>query len=116
LPHVTLGLASMPEDWPDQTFDLIVLSELAYYFDDADLRTLVDRTLTSLEPGGDLVAVHWRHAVDEHARSGDDVHALLATTPGLARQSRLEEADFLLEVYTRTPPEARSVAQREGLA
>ncbi|WP_250030838.1 SAM-dependent methyltransferase [Paractinoplanes maris] len=115
-PHVTLSPARMPADWPDDTFDLIVLSELGYYFDDSDLATLVERTVASLEPGGDLVAVHWRRPVDEHARSGDDVHALLAATPGLARQSRHEEADFLLEVFTRTPPEAFSVAQREGLA
>ncbi|MCY1139093.1 class I SAM-dependent methyltransferase [Actinoplanes sp. Pm04-4] len=115
-PHVTLGTGRMPHDWPDDTFDLIVLSELGYYFDDADLNTLIKRAVESLEPGGDLVAVHWRRPVDEHARPGDEVHERLAATPGLARQARHEEADFLLEVYTRTPPEALSVAQREGLA
>ncbi|WP_249998170.1 trans-aconitate 2-methyltransferase [Actinoplanes sp. M2I2] len=115
-PHVTVRAASMPADWPDETFDLIVLSELGYYFDDHDLTTLIDRAVGSLEPGGDLVAVHWRRPVDEHARPGDEVHARIAAAPGLARQARHEEPDFLLEVYTRTPPEAFSVAQREGLA
>jgi hypothetical protein len=43
------------------------------------------------------------------------VHAALAGAPGLVRQVRHEEADFLLEVFTRTPAAARSVAQREGL-
>jgi SAM-dependent methyltransferase len=115
-PHVAVRTARMPADWPDETFDLIVLSELGYYFDDHDLTTLIGRAVASLEPGGDLVAVHWRHPVDEHVRSGDDVHARLAAAPGLARQARHAEADFLLEVYTRTPPEPLSVAQREGLA
>ncbi|MCO8274878.1 nodulation S family protein [Actinoplanes sp. TRM 88003] len=114
--NVSLRAGRMPADWPGDTFDLIVLSELGYYFDDGDLTTLLDRAVASLEPGGDLVAVHWRRPVDEHARSGDDVHDRIAALPGLARQARHEEADFLLEVYTRTPPEARSVAQREGLA
>lgn len=114
-PHVSVAEARLPHDWPDGTFDLIVLSELGYYFDDADLDTLIARTLTGLEPGGDLVAVHWRRPVAEHVRPGDEVHARLASTPGLARTSRLEEADFLLEVFTRTPPAAVSVAQREGL-
>ena len=75
----------------------------------------IERAVTSLEPGGDLVAAHWRWPVAEHARTGDEVHAALAAVPVLARQVRHEEADFLLEVFTRTPPEARSVAQQEGL-
>ncbi|MEV6846994.1 class I SAM-dependent methyltransferase [Actinoplanes sp. NPDC051411] len=115
-PHVTVGQAHLPADWPAGSFDLIVLSELAYYFDDADLTTLLDHATDSLEPGGDLVAVHWRWPVAEHFRSGDEVHAALAARPGLARLSRHEEDDFLLEVFTRVPPAARSVAQRENLA
>ncbi|MFI7542560.1 SAM-dependent methyltransferase [Actinoplanes sp. NPDC049599] len=114
-PHVSVARARMPHEWPAGTFDLIVLSELGYYFDDADLDTLVARTLTALEPGGDLVAVHWRRPVAEHARPGDEVHARLAATPGLDRTVRHVEDDFVLEVFARTPPAARSVAQREGL-
>ncbi|MFI1990522.1 SAM-dependent methyltransferase [Actinoplanes sp. NPDC020271] len=111
-PHVTVRTARMPHDWPDESFDLIVLSELGYYFDDADLATLLDRTITSLEPGGDLVAVHWRWPVAEHARSGDEVHAALARLPELHRVARHEEPDFLLEVFSRDPA---SVARRSGL-
>jgi len=115
-PQVTVRRADIPSDWPDARFDLVVLSELAYYFDDTDLGTLLDRTVDSLEPSGDLVAVHWRRPVPEHFRPGDAVHAALAARPGLTRLSRLEEDDFLLEVFTRVPPLARSVAQRENLA
>ncbi|MFF5081865.1 class I SAM-dependent methyltransferase [Actinoplanes sp. NPDC000266] len=115
VPGVTVERASVPDDWPAGPFDLVVLSELGYYFDDADLDTLLTRAVDSLEPGGDLVAVHWRWPVEEHARSGDDVHRAIAARPGLTRLSRLEEADFLLEVFTRAA-EPRSVAQREGLA
>ncbi|GAA2567795.1 SAM-dependent methyltransferase [Winogradskya consettensis] len=113
-PHVTVGTAQLPHEWPEGTFDLVVLSELGYYFDDTDLRTLIERAAGALEPGGELVAVHWRWPVTEHARSGDDVHAALAEAPGLERLARHEEADFILEVFTAGP--ARSVAQREGLA
>jgi SAM-dependent methyltransferase len=116
LPQVTVRAARLPDDWPDETFDLIVLSELGYYFDDTDLTTLLDRAVASLEPGGDLVAVHWRWPVAEHFRSGDEVHAALAARPGLSRQARHDEPDFLLEVFTHVPPAARSVAQRENLA
>jgi SAM-dependent methyltransferase len=114
-PHVEVATARMPADWPDATFDLIVLSEIGYYFDDTDLGVLLGRVAGSLEPGGDLVAVHWRWPVPEHARSGDDVHAALAAVPGLGRLARHEEADFLLEVFTRADGPATSVAERDGL-
>ncbi|BCY08201.1 class I SAM-dependent methyltransferase [Actinoplanes sp. L3-i22] len=110
--HVRVRAARMPDEWPEETFDLIVLSELGYYFDDADLATLLARAAGSLEPGGDLVAVHWRWPVGEHARGGDEVHAALAGVPGLHRLARHEEADFLLEVFSRDPA---SVARRSGL-
>ena len=114
-PHVTVGQGRLPYDWPRQTFDLIVLSELGYYFDDTDLDVLLAQTVATLEPGGDLVALHWRHPVAEHARSGDEVHDRIAATPGLELTSQHVEADFLLDVYARTPPAPRSVAAREGL-
>jgi SAM-dependent methyltransferase len=117
--HVTVRRATMPAGFPPGPFDLIVLSEIGYYFDDADLGTLIDRAAGALEPGGDLVAVHWRWPVAEHARDGDDVHRALAADDRLARLARHEEADFLLEVFTRPPAPAAaplSVAQREGLA
>ncbi|MBO4161955.1 class I SAM-dependent DNA methyltransferase [Micromonospora antibiotica] len=117
-PHVRVERMRVPDEWPavpDDRFDLVVLSELGYYFDDAGLDRLVARTVDSLAPGGTLVAVHWRPAVAEHARGGDDVHRLLGGVAGLARTARHEEADFLLDVFLRVPPPARSVAQTDGL-
>jgi hypothetical protein len=91
------------------------MSELGYYFDDAELDRLLRHTVESLEPGGTLLAVHWRHPVADHVRLGDDVHAAIRATPGLERLAQHEEADFRLEVFSRVPPAARSVAQAEGL-
>ncbi|MFI5496344.1 SAM-dependent methyltransferase [Actinoplanes sp. NPDC051859] len=113
-PHVTVEVARMPQEWPEGTFDLIVLSELGYYFDDEELADLLSRAVGSLHPGGDLVAAHWRWPVPEHVRTGDDVHAALAALPDLYRLSSHRECDFLLEVFTRDPA-AASVARREGL-
>lgn len=115
-PQVTVQYGRMPQNWPEQSFDLIVLSEVGSYFDDTDLATLLDRAVTSLEPGGDLVAAHWRWPVAAHVRTGDDVHKALSALPGLHPPAHHEETDFLLDVFTRVPPAARSVAQRENLA
>jgi SAM-dependent methyltransferase len=114
-PHVAVRRLRVPDEWPPGRFDLIVVSELGYYLDDAGLRQLLDRTVRALEPGGTLVAVHWRWPVADHARDGDDVNAAVDARAELARIARHEEADFRLDVYLRTPPPARSVAQGEGL-
>lgn len=114
--HVTVRRLSLPDEWPDGRFDLVMLSEVGYYLGHEDLDRLLARTVGALEPGGDLVAVHWRRAVEDYPQPGDEVHRRLAHDfDELARTVRHEEADFLLDVFTRQPPPARSVAQREGL-
>lgn len=115
LTHVTVERRRLPDEWPPGRFDLVVLSELGYYFDDADLGRLLRNAVGALEPGGTLLAVHWRHPVAEHARSGDDVHAAIGALPGLTRLAAHTETDFRLEVWSRVPPAARSVARAEGL-
>ncbi|HEX9065411.1 MAG TPA: class I SAM-dependent methyltransferase [Streptosporangiaceae bacterium] len=104
----------LPGDWPDGEFDLIVASEVLYYFGGEDLLTAIGRCQNSLRPGGTLLAVHWRHPVAEYPRSGDSVHEALAARPGLAVVARHTEADFVAEVYQRGET-AVSVAQATGL-
>ena len=105
----------IPRDWPDGEFDLIVLSELLYYFAGGDLGQVLGRAVAGLRPGGTLLAVHWRHPVAEYPRSGDEVHQVLARQAGLARLAGHREPDFLAEVYLRTDSEPVSVAQAGGL-
>ena len=119
LPGVEIQRRTLPGDWPAESFDLVVLSEVGYYFGAEDFGRLLDLTSASLDPGGTLIAVHWRHPVAEYPGSGDEVHQSLgrrAAELGLARTVAHGERDFWLEVYLRTPPEARSVAQQTGLA
>ncbi len=59
LPHLRLLKAQVPGEWPEGTFDLILLSEVVYYLDAADVARLA-RPVSgeSLVPGGDVVLVH----------------------------------------------------------
>jgi trans-aconitate methyltransferase len=116
LPQVQVERRDIPRQWPDGRFDLIVLSEILYYFGDHDLEQVLKHAVAALEPDGTLLAVHWRHQVAEYPRTGDDVHRLLAAQPGLARLAVHAEPDFLAEVYIRTEGTPVSVAQATGLA
>ncbi|MEU9130801.1 SAM-dependent methyltransferase [Kitasatospora sp. NPDC048540] len=122
LPHVRVERRVLPEDWPgpQESFDLVVLSELLYYFPAAAGAGLLERAVSSLGPGGTLLLVHWRRQVAEHARSGDDVHEQARTHPALVRIAAHSEPDFMLDVFIRprqpgTPAEHLSVAAAEGL-
>ncbi|MFF3064973.1 PIG-L family deacetylase [Oerskovia sp. NPDC057915] len=103
-----------PAEWPEGDFDLVVLSEVGYYYGASDLETAISRAVGSLTADGVLVACHWRHPVPEYPLRGDDVHAALAARAELVRLVHHLEEDFVLEVFVRPP--ARSVAAQAGLA
>lgn len=114
-PQVRVERQVVPEQWPQETFDLVVISELAYYFGAADRARLWDRVAASLEPEGTLLAAHWRPPVAEHATDGDTVHAELADRPEFTSVSRQVDPDFRIDVYQAGATPIRSVAQLEGL-
>jgi SAM-dependent methyltransferase len=116
LPCVRVERRVIPGEWPPGSFDLIVLSEFLYYFDDADLGQVLGLGIGSLRPGGQILAVHWRHPAPDHPRTGDEVHEDLAAHPGLARLARYRDRDFTAEVYARADGDLRSVAQAGGIA
>lgn len=91
----------IPDDWPPGPFDLIVLSEVLYYLSDTDLDRVLDRVEDALEPGGDLVAVHYRPVVEEHAWTGDEVHERLRARPGWTALGRTVEPDVVIDVLRR---------------
>ena len=111
--HVAVQQLAVPADWPAERFDLIVLSELGYYLDDADLELLVERSAGSLTEDGVLVGCHWRHQVADHRRSGDEVHAKFAAAPELSSLARYCDDDMVVDLWVRGAP--TSVAAAEGL-
>ncbi|MBC7725248.1 MAG: bifunctional PIG-L family deacetylase/class I SAM-dependent methyltransferase [Burkholderiaceae bacterium] len=111
--HVTLVRCDTPVHWPAGSFDLIVLSEVAYYWSRDDLDIAIDHIDRTLSADGVLIACHWRHSVEGYPERGDDVHTTLTAHPGFEVLSHHEEEDFLLDVLVRRP--AISVARASGL-
>jgi SAM-dependent methyltransferase len=110
--HVELRRGAIPTDWPAGRFDLIVLSEVGYYLDREDCHLLAELAITT---GRDVIAVHWRHLVDDYPLTGDEVHEVIgrcADRGGLAMVASHLEADLRIEVWS---TDHRSVATRTGL-
>ncbi len=104
-PGLSWRQMTVPDEWPDERFDLIVLSELMYYLDLDACHQVAERCLSSLRPGGTLLACHWRHAADDFQCTGEGAHAALrevfnrAGVMGHMRMHR--ERDFLIDVWTK---------------
>lgn len=59
LANVRFDTAVLPDEFPAGGFDLIVLSEVLYYFVEDDLRRLAGKCLEALAPGGEMILCHW---------------------------------------------------------
>ena len=70
LPHVDFMKGLAPADWPEGTFDLILLSEVIYYLGPDDVSELAARVARSVAPGGQVELVHWVRETD-YPLSGD---------------------------------------------
>lgn len=112
-PHVQVVRADARTDLPAVApghSDLIVLSEVGYYWSAADLEIVLDAIEAA---GADLIAAcHWRHPVGDAPQSGDAVHAAIARR-ARTRLSRYLDEDVVIEVFALR--ETPSVAQAEGL-
>ncbi len=73
---------SLPEETPDGPFDLIVCSEVLYYFDAELLSVVLNELGARLVAGGSLLAVHWRPQTRTYPLQGDEAHELLRLRPG----------------------------------
>jgi cyclopropane fatty-acyl-phospholipid synthase-like methyltransferase len=112
--NITLEQRAVPDEWPtDARFDLIVISELAYYLSPETTATLARLASTSLSDEGALVACHWRYPFKGKLQSAEDIHATFDAAIHGARIVQHAEADFILDVWSK---DGRSIAQHEGIA
>ena len=74
LEQVQFGLMNFPHEYPQEKFDLILVSEVGYYWCPKDLRTSQQRIFELLEPNGHLLLVHWLPVSPDYPLTGDEVH------------------------------------------
>jgi SAM-dependent methyltransferase len=105
-PQVEVQKMVVPRQFPAGTFDLIVLSEVGYYWSLDDLAAAAQRILQALRPAGALVLVHWTPPVHDHPLTGDAVHDLFKDLSGQGRPLRVlsesRHATYRMDVFART--------------
>jgi len=63
--HVSFERRTIPDEWPDQKFDLIILSEVLYFLEAAEIDRTADLARRSLSPGGLVLLVNYLGPIDE---------------------------------------------------
>ena len=93
----------VPAEFPPGTFDLIVLSEVIYYLDAADLHRLAARCEEALSPGGEIVTCHWLGDTD-YPLTGAVASDLFARAMlrRLPAQATLHDRDYRLDRLSET--------------
>jgi SAM-dependent methyltransferase len=101
LPHVRVERRVLPEDLPDGPFDLVVCSEILYYWSERLLRRFLTAAESLLAPGGSLLAVHWRPPTRTYPLRGDEVHRILADQLRLDHAFGERAPRYLIDRYDR---------------
>ena len=73
-PQVQVEKMTVPQEFPEENFDLILLSEVGYYLSKNDLEKLAVLMIEHLDNGGQLLLVHWTPFVPDYPQTGDEVH------------------------------------------
>jgi predicted TPR repeat methyltransferase len=93
--NVHLSCKPLSEDRSAGPFDLIVLSEIGYYFEVVELRRIAISLMARLLEGGVIIAAHWLGTSSDHFLAGDAVHDVL--------RSAFEQEDLVLELADSYP-------------
>ena len=99
--HVELAEKSVPDDWPEVPFDLVVLSDFLYYLPTERIIDVALLSARTVRACGSIVGCHWRgSAHDFLVDGGDAVHAVLADVLGPPEMSYIDER-HVIDVWNR---------------
>lgn len=92
-PWVRFQRMQAPKEWPDETYDLIVLSEVLYFLSRKDIAAVADRIRASLDPGGLVLLVNWRGRSDDPCTGEEAATFFIARTSSWLEPQRQDRED-----------------------
>ncbi|PSB11977.1 methyltransferase [Pleurocapsa sp. CCALA 161] len=101
LPQVRFKVAQVPQDYPEEMFDLTLLSEVGYYLSWDDLKTAQQLIIEHLHVGGHLLLVHWTLFAKDYPLTGDEVHDSFLQLSQLKHLKGLRQERYRLDLFER---------------
>jgi SAM-dependent methyltransferase len=98
---VAFRQVSAPDESFSGRFDLIVLSEVVYYWNDVDLARVAAAMDRALLPGGRVLLVHWLGETNYPKSADDAVDSLWALLPNMDVEKRERREEYRLDLWRR---------------
>lgn len=112
LENVEIVHADITQDWPAQSFDHILLCDVAYYLNEAQISQLARNIRIQASAECVLLLAHWRHAFAQVITPAETAHVLISEVTGFHGQAGYQDDDLLIDVLSAS---SISVARKEGL-
>lgn len=97
-PHVHFARLTLPGERPEGGFDLIVLSEVLYYFGRGDIEHMAAWTHEALRTNGVVLLVHWLGETPDYPLTGEEaVDGFLRAAAGLTIDRRWRRESYRLD-------------------
>ena len=100
-PHVEIKCQDLSVAQPAGPFDLILLSEIGYYFNVETVTSLAKHLSERLATHGELISIHWRGHSKDHVLHADEVHRTLDKALGLEPVQKTRHPGFQLDVWVK---------------
>lgn len=102
LEHVELARMEIPGAWPDRAFDLILISEVLYYFTPDAIALTARQAVACVKRDSRVVLVHWTHETDLPL-GGDEAAEIFigASAPDLFLTNQVRTGDYRIDVLSR---------------
>jgi len=75
--NVALHQGSLLDHIPTGSFDLVIFSEIGYYFSKSQLIDIASTLAARIDHPGQLLAVHWTGVSPDHLLGGENVHNIM---------------------------------------
>jgi SAM-dependent methyltransferase len=95
--HVAFAQASVPRDWPEGSFDLLVFSEILYFLNEADIGAVARMARRSVTPGGTILLVNWTGETDTPS-TGDAAAEMFMAATGLPNRLAHRAESYRVDV------------------
>jgi SAM-dependent methyltransferase len=101
LAHVEVRHGRLPDDLPGPGIDLVVLSEIGYYFTADQLVEVLDTLAELASERALLVGSHWTGVSADHLLSGDEVHSIIGAHGRWRTTSSHKRSSYVVGSWTR---------------
>ncbi len=104
LENIRFEIMDISKKFPDEKFNLILVSEVGYYLSKEDWQKLMRNILEHLTEEGEVGLVHWTPFVEDYPQTGDEIHDSFAefAKGKFKRKENRREEKYRLDFWKKT--------------